>query len=147
MSAKGKHVKCKMDLERCLFCDPAPVQASSRELVARERHAQVDNEAQACHKDALYVGVDVVRCRRNGLANAPFPLPIQVAFQAMSSFAKGPFSLFFGDPFFWDPSFSQRLACLDFESFAGRGQMLDGRVLGASQAEYEHFGKTPARNL
>ena len=26
-------------------------------------------EAQACHKDALYVGVDVVRCRRNGLAN------------------------------------------------------------------------------
>ena len=33
-------------------------------------------EAQACHKDALYVGVDVVRCRRNGLANAPFPLPI-----------------------------------------------------------------------
>ena len=33
-------------------------------------------EAQACAKDALYVGVDVVRCRRNGLANAPFPLPI-----------------------------------------------------------------------
>ena len=33
-------------------------------------------EAQACHKDALYVGVGVVRCRRNGLANAPFPLPI-----------------------------------------------------------------------
>ena len=23
MSAKGKHVKCKMDLERCLFWDPA----------------------------------------------------------------------------------------------------------------------------
>ena len=33
-------------------------------------------EAQACKKDALHVGVDVVRCRRNGLANAPFPLPI-----------------------------------------------------------------------
>ena len=33
-------------------------------------------EAQTCKKDALYVGVDVVRCRRNGLANAPFPLPI-----------------------------------------------------------------------
>ena len=33
-------------------------------------------EAQACAKDALCVGVDVVRCRRNGLANAPFPLPI-----------------------------------------------------------------------
>ena len=33
-------------------------------------------EAQTCAKDALYVGVDVVRCRRNGLANAPFPLPI-----------------------------------------------------------------------
>ena len=23
MSAKGKHVKCKIDLERCLFWDPA----------------------------------------------------------------------------------------------------------------------------
>ena len=33
-------------------------------------------EAQTCAKDAPYVGVDVVRCRRNGLANAPFPLPI-----------------------------------------------------------------------
>ena len=33
-------------------------------------------EAQACAKDALYVGVDVVRCRRHGLANAPFSLPI-----------------------------------------------------------------------
>ena len=32
-------------------------------------------EAQTCAKDALYVGVDVVR-RRNGLANAPFPLRI-----------------------------------------------------------------------
>ena len=33
-------------------------------------------EAQTCAKDSAYVGVDVVRCRRNGLANAPFPLPI-----------------------------------------------------------------------
>ena len=33
-------------------------------------------EAQTCNRDALYVGVDVVRCRRNGQANAPFPLPI-----------------------------------------------------------------------
>ena len=32
-------------------------------------------EAQACAKDALCVGVDVVPCRRNGLANAPFPCP------------------------------------------------------------------------
>ena len=24
VSAKGKHVKCKMDLERCLFWDPVP---------------------------------------------------------------------------------------------------------------------------
>ena len=32
-------------------------------------------EAQTCAKDALYVGVDVVRCRRNGLANAPSPSP------------------------------------------------------------------------
>ena len=30
--------------------------------------------AASRHKNALYVGVDVVRCRRNGLAN--FPLPI-----------------------------------------------------------------------
>ena len=79
---------------------------------------------------------------------------LQVAFQARSSFAKGnPFSLFFGDPLFWDPLFSvfflffflalQRLKCnlepprsvLDFESFAGRGRFLDGRVLGASQVE------------
>ena len=47
---------------------------------------------------------------------------LQVAFQARSSFAKrNPFSIFFGDPFFWDPLFSfffcfflalQRLACL-----------------------------------
>ena len=33
-------------------------------------------EAQTCAKDSTYVGVDVVRCRRNGLANAPFLLPI-----------------------------------------------------------------------
>ena len=32
-------------------------------------------EAQTCAKDSTYVGVDVVR-RRNGLANAPLPLPI-----------------------------------------------------------------------
>ena len=32
---------------------------------------------------------------------------------------------------------------LDFESFAGRGQMLDGRVLGASQVEYKPFGTPP----
>ena len=34
---------------------------------------------------------------------------------------------------------------LDFESFAGRGQMLDGRVLGASQVEYKPFGKLPLK--
>ena len=34
---------------------------------------------------------------------------------------------------------------LDFESFAGRGQMLDGRVLGASQVEYRPFGKPPLK--
>ena len=32
---------------------------------------------------------------------------------------------------------------LDFESFAGRGQMLDGRVLEASQVQYKPFGKPP----
>ena len=88
----------------------------------------------------------------------------------ISSDAKGnPFSIFFGDPFFWDPLFSVFLfflspakvgslemqpgaklqaylgslfcshaparSVLDFESFTGRGQMLDGRVLGASQVE------------
>ena len=95
---------------------------------------------------------------------------LQVAFQAMSSFAKGnPFSFFFG-PLFWDPFFFfffgfflalQRLArlkcnlepnckrisgslccshtparsVLGFESFAGRGRFLDGRVSGAYQVE------------
>ena len=34
---------------------------------------------------------------------------------------------------------------LDFESFAGRGQMLDGRVPGASQVEYKPFGKPPLK--
>ena len=33
-------------------------------------------EAQGSHREKPYVGVDVVRCRHNGLANAPFPLPI-----------------------------------------------------------------------
>ena len=81
----------------------------------------------------------------------------------MSSFAKGnSFSLFFGDPFCGDPLFSffflfflspakvgslemQPLtparSVLDFEFFAGRGQMLDGQVLEASQVEYKPFGK------
>ena len=65
----------------------------------------------------------------------------------MSTFAKGnPFSLFSGTPFFGTPCFLffcfflalQRLA-------AGRGQMLDGRVLGASQVEYKPFGKPPLK--
>ena len=34
---------------------------------------------------------------------------------------------------------------LDFESFAGQGQMLDGQVLGASQVEYKPFGKPPLK--
>ena len=34
---------------------------------------------------------------------------------------------------------------LDFESFAGQGQMLDGRVSGASQVEYKPFGKPPLK--
>ena len=89
----------------------------------------------------------------------------------MSSFAKGnPFSLFFGTPFFvffcfflalqrlarlkcnleqnckhiWGSLFCSHTparSVLDFESFAGRGQMLDGRVLEASQVEYNPFGK------
>ena len=40
------------------------------------RSPKLPFEAQMCHKDALYVGVDVVRCRRNGLANAP-PLSLE----------------------------------------------------------------------
>ena len=39
--------------------------------------------------------------------------------------------------------FAPPRSVLDFESFAGRGQMLDGRVLGASQVEYKPFGKLP----
>ena len=40
---------------------------------------------------------------------------------------------------------SRLRSVLDFESFAGRGQMLDGRVLGASQVEYNPFGKPPLK--
>ena len=47
----------------------------------------------------------------------------------------------------WGSLFSASPArsVLDFESFAGRGQMLDGRVLGASQVEYNPFGKPPLK--
>ena len=41
--------------------------------------------------------------------------------------------------------FAASRSVLDFESFAGRGQMLDGRVLGASQVEYKPFGKPPLK--
>ena len=41
-------------------------------------------EAQTCAKDSTYVGVDVVRCRRNGLANAPFPCPFCARRTALS---------------------------------------------------------------
>ena len=40
-------------------------------------------------------------------------------------------------------SLTPACSVLDFESFAGRGQMLDGRVLEASQVEYKPFGKPP----
>ena len=39
VSAKGKHVKCKMDLERCLFWDPA---AQTAEFVRRRGRALVE---------------------------------------------------------------------------------------------------------
>ena len=43
MSAKGKHVKCKMDLERCLFCDPAGNRVlRSAEFVRRRGRALVE---------------------------------------------------------------------------------------------------------
>ena len=65
----------------------------------------------------------------------------------MSSFAKGnPFSLFFGDPFFWDPLFSFFFVFLSpakVGSLEMQPQMLDGRVLEASQVEYKPFGKPP----
>ena len=47
-----------------------------------------------------------------------------------------------GSPFC---SLTPARSVLDFESFAGRGQMLDGRVLGASQVEYKPFGKPPLK--
>ena len=83
----------------------------------------------------------------------------------MSSFAKGNFSFFFGFfCFFLALQGLARLKCnlepnckrltpprsvLDFEFFAGQGQMLDGQVLEASQVEYKPFGnplyrETPA---
>ena len=37
VSAKGKHVKCKMDLERCLFWDPAGNRAPRPAEFARRR--------------------------------------------------------------------------------------------------------------
>ena len=49
----------------------------------------------------------VQACGQNSGPKICAAIWLQVAFQAMSSFAKGnPFSLFFGDPFFWDPLFS-----------------------------------------
>ena len=41
--------------------------------------------------------------------------------------------------------FTPARSVLDFESFAGRGQTLDGQVLGASQVEYKPFGKPPLK--
>ena len=91
----------------------------------------------------------------------------------MSTFAKGNlFSLFFGDPFFLDPLFSFFLFFLSpakvgslemqpgakLQAYLGviilqpharilrrTRSMLDGRVLEASQVEYEPFGKPPLK--
>ena len=81
---------------------------------------------------------------------------------------------FFRGPLFWDPLFSffflfflspAKVGSLEMQpgaklqaslfcsltparsvlDFAGRGQMLDGRVLGASQVEYKPFGKPPLK--
>ena len=40
---------------------------------ARSRKPPLVFEAQTCAKDSAYVGVDVVRCRRNGLSAHPVP--------------------------------------------------------------------------
>ena len=51
VSAKGKHVKCKIDLERCLFWDPAGNRAPRPAEFARRRGracggpARVDGQA------------------------------------------------------------------------------------------------------
>ena len=42
VSAKGKHVKCKMDLERCLFWDPAGNHAPLRGVRAPQGRALVE---------------------------------------------------------------------------------------------------------
>ena len=49
-----------------------------------------------------------------------------------------------GPPTWLFCSLTPARSVLDFESFAGRGQMLDGRVLGAS-VEYKPFGKLPLK--
>ena len=55
VSAKGKHVKCKMDLERCLFWDPGPA-----EFARRRGRALVEGRGRApC--------AEVPRVRRNPL--------------------------------------------------------------------------------
>ena len=75
----------------------------------------------------------------------------------MSTFAKGnPFSLFSGTPFFGTYFFlfflsPAKVGSLEMQPGAklqaylgvSIGQMLDGRVLGASQVEYKPFGKPP----
>ena len=59
---------------------------------------------------------------------------LQVAFQAMSSFAKGnPFSLFFGDPFFWDPLFSFFLFFLALQSWSQIASISRGHYFAASR--------------
>ena len=42
VSAKGKHVKCKMDLERCLFWDPAATACRPAEFARRRGRALVE---------------------------------------------------------------------------------------------------------
>ena len=80
----GQGGKCALGLTAgtCELDHVVPVSLESRVAPGVMEYARSPKlpslvfKAQACQRDALYVGVDVVRCRRNGLANAPFPLPI-----------------------------------------------------------------------
>ena len=62
--------------EKTLRESAQPTSLESRVAPGVMEYARPQAASSGFEAQALYVGVDVVRCRRNGLANAPFPLPI-----------------------------------------------------------------------
>ena len=98
-------------------------------------------EAQACaasrKKDALYVGVDVVRCRRNGLANAPFPLPILCPADGVE-----PVDGVLPDLGFVEGCCDARQSCLNLLPYVGPGWYLKvslAAMLGLGVCRWDHI--------